>query len=494
LLRIGKRSTVIAGVVSLVAGVVLPSLGGGAAYAGTVNYVFNAVGSDTIYCLDNSTATAYDSAQSSTTGDTIANSAPVLDFSYYCGNTPLKDKVAKDSVHKKITYACSLQNAALSAKLTAGNTYTSLTVGPTAAALQSGKNITVGSGATADTFVTSAAVAQGSTSIPVASEVANNAEAAGTAVYAPDCIPGDGATGNLPPDGSSAGIAALVADNGQGNIAYARSSRGPKSSDDSNLLFWAFALDGVSWSTFPGTDGPSNLTTTDLEGIVKCTITNWDQITDITGYTGPDAPIQLWYPQLGSGTGSFFDTLFNGGNNPGSCATYGEENSGESIASQGSFVSAEAIYPYSASVWNAQNAANTGATGGATLGEINGVSPYTSVGAAGHASTDNYSEANADENVTGDACTDASATGFCASRFVYHVTDSLLGSGAGFAPAAYATAINDIVAINAGASKAKTGYCGNKYASEITSNGFETLVKAPTGGSYPNSYCRLFTP
>src|ERR1700680_4135632 len=52
-------------------------------------------------------------------------------------------------------------------------------------------------------------------------------------------------TGNKPPNGSGAGISALIAD-GKGCIDVARSSRGRSPSDPSTIDFYAFAIDGVS--------------------------------------------------------------------------------------------------------------------------------------------------------------------------------------------------------------------------------------------------------
>lgn len=479
------RTLMFAGVGSLAAGILVPVFGVGNAGASSAtntvtatNYRFNAVGSDTIYCEDNAVANSYNRSQSKTgkSGNQIDNTPPVLKFNFGCKTSASTFSVPADSVHGAITYNCVLKNTTLSAAITTSGPITALRVNPAGAALQSGKNVTVGGGSGIDTFVTSAAVAQGATSIPVQPETPAHNEASGAPVSAPDCIPGDGALGNLPPDGSGAGISALVADNGAGNIAYARSSRGRAGSDPSTIHFWAFALDAVSWSTFAGTNAPTNLTTSDLTGIFECNITNWDQISDIPGYTGPNAIIQVWYPQPGSGTGAFFAKLFTGNVFPsGPCINYGEENNGLSISQQGSFDSANAIYPYSVAV----HTALPGNTGGATLGSVNGVAPTSA----------NISEQNANENLTGNACTDPTATGFCATRFVYHVTsDALLTNHA-----AYAKAVLGLVGVKPGATATPTsGYCGNKENSKIAASGFIPLALANTGGQFPTvkSYCR----
>jgi phosphate transport system substrate-binding protein len=486
------------GVTSLAAGIIVPVLGMGGAGASPAtartNYRFNAVGSDTIYCEDNAVAAAFNAANApaAKNGNQVDNTPPVLSFNFGCSTSAAKFTVPADKppagtgVHGKINYKCTPLDSNLTVALNSGGpAITSLSVGPLNAALQSGKNVTVGQGAGSDTFVTSGAAAQGATSVPIVSAVPANSENVGTGVFAPDCIPGDGASGNLPPDGSGAGIAALIADNGSGNIAYARSSSGRASGNPTSIHYWAFALDAVSWSSFDGanTDAPggvnggaANLTQPDIHNIVNCTYTNWNQIVDIPGYTGPNAPIQVWYPQSGSGTGKFFATIFNGGVFPsGSCINSGEENNGLSITQQGSFNADEAFYPYSVAVHQAL----PGNTGGAALGAVNGVAP---VG--------NISESAANENLTANSCTDPMPpTGFCASRFVYHVTSDALLS----AHAAYAKQVLQLVGIKPGTTVSPTkGFCGNQYNAQITANGFVPLGSAATGGQFPtlNSFCR----
>jgi ABC-type phosphate transport system substrate-binding protein len=472
----------LAGVAALAAGIMAPVLGAGsatAAPAAATNFRFNAVGSDTIYCEDNAAAAAYKTSQATTSKNQILNTPPVLKFNFGCSTSPGKFVVPLDTVHGQIVYKCKLQDGTTSAAIGTGGPITSFSTNALPQALVAGKNVTVGTGTTADTFVTSAAAAIGATTVNVVSQTPANAEAAGVGVFAPDCIPGDGANPqtSLPPDGSSAGISALTADNGAGNIAYARSSRGRGGSDSANLVFWAFALDAVDWSTFPGSVAPTNLTTGDLINIFTGVDTNWNQITDISGYTGPNVPIQVWYPQAGSGTGKFFAQMFTGNVYPTPpTVTYGEENNGLSITQQGSFNAAEAIYPYSVAVHNAL----PGNTGGAVLGQINGVSP----------SKTTITEANASLNVgTGDACTTAGVTGFCASRYVYHVTDTLLTTN----HKTYAEAVLGLVGIPDGTTVTPTkGFCGKQFATQIKNNGFTPLILSATGGAFGSlkSYCR----
>jgi ABC-type phosphate transport system substrate-binding protein len=181
------------------------------------------------------------------------------------------------------------------------------------------------------------------------------------------------------PNGSGSGINAL---NGNTNttLDFARSSRAPQTGDLTTDDFVAFAKDAVTWSATSTTDAPANLTTADLAGIYQCTITDWNQITDISGYTGPDAIIKPYLPQTGSGTRSFFLSAIGGGTavTPGSCVTSGpEENEGTDAALNDNDV----IFPYSVGHYVGQlNGHNTTTdnVGVLVLQQIDGNSPLTS--------------------------------------------------------------------------------------------------------------------
>jgi ABC-type phosphate transport system substrate-binding protein len=113
------------------------------------------------------------------------------------------------------------------------------------------------------------------------------------------------------PDGSSAGIAALNADqtdshavSGQSKIYcidYARSSRPPNTTTFEDA-FVTLARDGIAWS-YPTISGKTNpqpaaLTKAQLIDIYTCVDTNWSKV------GGKDAPIGVVVPQTGSGTRS----------------------------------------------------------------------------------------------------------------------------------------------------------------------------------------------
>ena len=162
--------------------------------------------------------------------------------------------------------------------------------------------------------------------------------------------PKAGALSIARPNGSSAGIAELAAVS-HTTVDVARSSRAPIQGTDPNTdLFIAFAKDAVGWSGFTSTstvttDSPSTLSVTDLQGIYgTCAITNWNQVTDIPGYTGPNAAIKAYLPQSSSGTRKFFLSAL-GITTPGSCvqAYTPEENEGTDAV----FNNPAVVYPYS---------------------------------------------------------------------------------------------------------------------------------------------------
>jgi phosphate transport system substrate-binding protein len=263
---------------------------------------------------------------------------------------------------------------------------------------------------------------------------------------------------NPPPNGSSAGITALVNDT-NGCIDFARSSRGPKSTDPSSLSFWAFSLDAVSWVHFPGGHAASTLTPAQLKNIYTCNpsthapfVTNWNQVGGSTG------AIKKYAPQTSSGTYSFVNSkLLGGATIDQNCdsahlSTFLEEHDARGISAANK---ASAIYFFSVSQWNAQASGRlVDLRNGALLGSINGVTPV-----AAHINT--------------------SSSRFFGTRYVYNVTKS--GSPSGAAALAFV-----------GVTASKVGYaCNNNQASTITAFGLAPLALGGTGAGLPNSYCRL---
>jgi ABC-type phosphate transport system substrate-binding protein len=394
------------------------------------NLRLNAVGSDTIFCVDNDFAAGtkagifakYNKTQTNTTGNKAIDTPPFGGLNLGCQTTPLTTTVPADSQHGAINYS---------------------STGNACAAPLSG-------------------VAQ-----PW-----------------------------LFPAGSSAGINCFVDDQGAGNIAFARSSRGRKGTDLTNLEFWAFALDAVTWTAnSTNTAAPRSLTAAQISQIYShnpdgtCTVTNWNQV------GGGNGPISRYHPQSGSGTGSFFDTLFLSGQLPTSTAlcpiTFVPENDGSQIAA-GDLSSA--ILPYSFAVFTAQsNGTENNITNGQKIKQVNKVAP----------SQGTISEAAAFNNIASDSCTTTPPpAGFCGSRYVYHVTwDGAVAPAGGFGlPAAYYGAVVDVIGVPSSGTAGTNSVCANKYASAIRKFGFKPLTSATTSQStaWPaaavpgSSFCRLF--
>ncbi|MEZ0069092.1 ABC-type phosphate transport system substrate-binding protein [Streptacidiphilus sp. MAP12-20] len=192
--------------------------------------------------------------------------------------------------------------------------------------------------------------------------------------------PKTGAKSIARPNGSSAGIAALAA-NTSATIDYSRSSRAPKTGDPTGLSFIAYAKDAVSWAADASGDAPANLTTADLKGIYTCSITKWNQITDISGYTGSANTIQAFLPQVGSGTRSFFEGAIGVTDaTVGACVNQTvEENEGTNPLLQ----TKDAMVPYSVGHYIGQvyfgHTTATDAPGPLTVRQTNGVTPIDTV-------------------------------------------------------------------------------------------------------------------
>ena len=176
------------------------------------------------------------------------------------------------------------------------------------------------------------------------------------------------------PSGSSAGVAALKADQAAGNncIDYARSSRAKNPATDGDLVFIPFARDGVTWAAFEeggNFNAPADLTTAELNSIYTCSVTNWSQV------GGDNAEIEPYLPQSGSGTRSFWLSAI-GVTTPGACVNQPAgmpENDGSAVPAADR---PNAILPYSIARWVAQDKGTSeDLRAGATLRQINGTKP-----------------------------------------------------------------------------------------------------------------------
>ncbi len=155
-----------------------------------------------------------------------------------------------------------------------------------------------------------------------------------------------GATAIPRPDGSGAGISALV-NNTSTTVDFARSSRGRGSSDPFNINFVAFAKDAVSVATQSVTNSPAGFTTQQLQDIFTCSATKWNQVGGTSTGT-----IKPFLPQSGSGTRSFFESAIGITDaQVGGCVTTGvQENEG----TDSRLADRNAIFPYSVAKWIAQ--------------------------------------------------------------------------------------------------------------------------------------------
>ncbi|MEC3979220.1 substrate-binding domain-containing protein [Amycolatopsis sp. H20-H5] len=259
---------------------------------------------------------------------------------------------------------------------------------------------------------------------------------------------------NPPPDGSGAGKAALKAsaDANNGAIDLARSSSARSTSDPATFEYYAFARDGVTWSSSAtGAGAGLTLTLTQLRDIYRGTITNWNQV------GGTNAAIKLYLPQVGSGTLSFFTGTvlgFDPATLPGVTVQRFQENDATSIlaADQSS-----AIAPFSIASWVAQgNNVLTNKRGGYTVNKLTGAS---SDGSPVTGTSGSYAPAFADA--------------FLGARLVFHVLDNRTKSynaakrGVGFDT-------NDTV-------NTASPLCGGKLATTLTKYGFKTLPAQSNG-------------
>jgi ABC-type phosphate transport system substrate-binding protein len=197
------------------------------------------------------------------------------------------------------------------------------------------------------------------------------------------------------PDGSSAGIKALNADQTDKNkvggqtiycLDYARSSRPPNTTTFEDA-FVALMRDAIAWSS-PKVKGeanpqPASMDKAQLVGIYTCKYTNWKQV------GGKNAPIGVVIPQTGSGTRATWllqlgitatdEPCWQNGTIKIKGVTYViEENTGLSTGNVAQFTktqkfpdgktipAADDIYPYSIGDWIAQDPASKGVGGHAT--------------------------------------------------------------------------------------------------------------------------------
>jgi ABC-type phosphate transport system substrate-binding protein len=116
------------------------------------------------------------------------------------------------------------------------------------------------------------------------------------------------------PSGSSAGVKLLQGIGGTAD--YARSSRGPNATGETDLNFWGVGKDGIAIVTMAGR-APGNITKAQIQGIYNCSITTWDQITGNAADVGKT--IQPVGMNAASGTKSTFQSYLGFDPNAGAC-------------------------------------------------------------------------------------------------------------------------------------------------------------------------------
>ncbi|GAA1952211.1 hypothetical protein [Kitasatospora viridis] len=205
-------------------------------------------------------------------------------------------------------------------------------------------------------------------------------------------VPKPGGSTIVRPDNGRTGLAALN-DNTSSTLDFDRSVMQPLLTDPTSDDFVALAVDAVSWAAPAGGNAPANLSSADLFGIYDCAITNWNQITDIAGYSGPNARIVPVAPQFAAGDPNGLDTyfqsdtatVFNGavvtttGSNRqprlGGCVVDGPaDNEGTDPV----FSNPNTLVPYSAGRYAGQlngHATTADSPGKLTIRSIDGVSP-----------------------------------------------------------------------------------------------------------------------
>ena len=319
------------------------------------------------------------------------------------------------------------------------------------------------------------------------------------------------------PFGSTAGRNYLAAEDGgtlassAGCIDVARASntpRGTAGGDKATFENFAFALDSVSWAT-TSLKAPPTLSLAQIQGIYACTITDWSAVGGVAG------PIQRYFPQVGSGTRSFFISDILGGvtpvDHPGTCPNMKliEENqaNGGILGTSNSVVDADidkAILPYSAAVWSFQESKRINPTldrrKGARLGAIT-ASSLTASPIAWDGVGRNYFLDTSTVVTEANVKLNNSTVAFPGIRYVWNVVDSAGPTNS------YLAARKLFGFVNTPSSTDISPLCSNSPAGDarqsaayfaILSNGFAPLSTADAPGSGANSNvtgatCRRFT-
>ena len=279
-----------------------------------------------------------------------------------------------------------------------------------------------------------------------------------------------------------------------GCIDIARSSAAPrgKATDGPNFEYYAFALDAVSWASPATTKAPDAMTLQTLQQIYNCTITDWGQVPGSKG----SGQIQRYFAQVGSGTGSFFQSDLLAGQDPTTVSNAPACPAAKRILqSQGNTIDAadmdKAILPYSVGAWIFQknNAVNPtiNVSNGVQLGGI--IVNGTAASAAKKDTDDDVWQADTQAggavNENNVKLNNASPA-YPGIRYLYNVVDTVLPN---YNQAWALIGFDNI------ASGTKSPLCNGQKVSPILSFGLGALSPSGNPGNHnlAGATCRLFT-
>ena len=276
-----------------------------------------------------------------------------------------------------------------------------------------------------------------------------------------------------PPNGGSAGVAALEADK-TGIISFARGTSSPKTGETGIDNFWAYALGAVDYVTFPNSDAPKGLSSAQLQGIYTCNpATHQPFFTDWSQVGGRPGGIVRYAPPVGAGTLSFFQTkLLNGQTVDQNCdsshlATRINQDDARNVSSQ---TFQNAIFVYEWADWRTQK---TGFSKNLTNGSV--------LGKFGVSSTS--------EQTPSATTVNEKKTRYQGTRYIYNVSLKVNH------PASDAQQLNDINRLIGVRPKNQGGpqyICSGKAKADISKAGYVPLTKFATGGiGLGQSFCRL---
>jgi ABC-type phosphate transport system substrate-binding protein len=288
-----------------------------------------------------------------------------------------------------------------------------------------------------------------------------------------------------PPNGSSAGIAALDADT-TGAIDFARSSRGPNTGETSTKNFWAYGLGALDYVTFPGTHAPpAGLTQQTLINIYTChtsgpnvgkpNIPDWHQI---NANAPVGSTIVKYLPQTSSGTYSFFKSKLLNGNTPDAgCdashqSTFLEEHDARGVTTASK---PNAIYAFDWSRWRAQGTGiEANLRNGSTLGKLG--------------TTTNPDNRQLPSTTT----VNTTPSRFLGTRYVFNVVEKASH------PSGYTNQLADVqklIGVLPSGSGGAGFICAGSAATAISLAGFVPLPLSGSGGvGLPQSHCKLNPP